>query len=322
EALPASHSLYYNADGRAALLAFRPELLTAEDKEANSERARSFVQAVQNPKLFRQLDRQYRFDTLFLVGDPSTYWPLLQHLIEADDWSVSYLDHTSLVLRRGKADVWTEDKLDPLRAKFATASADDRGMFLSAVAVKAIMLRKFALGKKLGEEAEQIAPRLPDPWSAMSRYHLERGEWNPAVADADRALDIEDDFAPALASKTQALFASKHFEDAYHLSERLVELRPDDPEILFYHAKICHEARAFGEEVKALQKLITLADAAKRPTTGYRTYLGQAFAREGKGPEAMEQFEQALTDPEISKDQRTQIQADMGQIRSHLQSKN
>jgi hypothetical protein len=317
EALSA-HSLYYNADGRAALLGRRPELLTAEDKDGASERVRSFVQAVQNPKLFRQLDRQYRFDTLFLVGDPSTYWPLLQHLIETNDWTVSYLDHTSLVLRRGGSDSWTEAQLEPIRARFAAASADDRGMFLSAVAVKAVALRKFALGKKLAEEAEQIAPKLPDPWSAMARYHLERGEWNPAIADADRALDIQDDYPAALASKTQALYASKHFEDAYHLSEKLVELRPNDPEILFYHAKICHDARAFGEEIKALQQLIALAETAQRPTSGYRMYLGQAYARGGKGPEALEQFEKALADPDISGEQRAQIREDVTQIRSRI----
>ena len=59
------------------------------------------MQAVENPKLFRQLDRQYRFDALLLIGDPSQYRQLLEHLLEANDWTLTYLDHAALIYKRG-----------------------------------------------------------------------------------------------------------------------------------------------------------------------------------------------------------------------------
>src|SRR6202012_223234 len=59
-------SLYYNGRARAWLLAQRPDLLTDEDRDADSERSRALPQAVQNTTLFRQLDRKYRFDALLL----------------------------------------------------------------------------------------------------------------------------------------------------------------------------------------------------------------------------------------------------------------
>src|SRR5690349_2474219 len=52
-ALPAG-SIYFNAPARPWLIAERPDSLTGEDRDPNSERAKEFRQAVQNPKLFRQ----------------------------------------------------------------------------------------------------------------------------------------------------------------------------------------------------------------------------------------------------------------------------
>jgi tetratricopeptide (TPR) repeat protein len=311
-------SLYYNGQARTWIAAQRPELLTAEDKQDGSERVRAFAQAVQSPNLFRQLDRQNRFDTLFLVGDPSTYRPLLDHLLDTPDWTLTYLDHTSLIFHRAGNDPWTEAKLQALRGKFAEASARDRAAVLAGTAVKLIAVRKRELGKKLADEAVELDSGLPDGWSARARYHLERGEWNPAIADADRALEIDGDYMHALASKAQALYATKHFTDAYRVSKKLIEKMPDDPGVLFYYAKICHEAHAFEEEIKALQKLISLAELCERPTSEYRIYLGQAFARTGKGPEALEQYGKALADPDLPRDQQAEVGRTMEQIRSKV----
>ncbi len=312
------HSLYYNGPARLWIAAQKPELLTAEDKQDGSERVRAFAQAVQSPNLFRQLDRQNRFDTLFLVGDPSTYRPLLDHLLDTPDWTLTYLDHTSLIFRRNGSDSWADAKLQVLRKKFAEAPTRDQAKVLAGVAVKLIAVRKRELGKKLADEATELDAGLPDGWSALARYHLERGEWNPAIADADRALEIDDDYLHALASKAQALYATKHFSDAYRVSKKLIEKLPDDPGVLFYFAKICHEAHAFEEEIKALQKLISLAEQCQRPTSEYRIYLGQAFARTGKAPEALEQYGKALADPDLPQDQQTEVRKTMEQIRAKV----
>src|SRR4051794_6291742 len=69
--------IFYNAAARNWLVSRRPDLLENDDRGRDSKRADSFAQAVQEPKLFRQLDRQQRFQTLLLVGDPSESRPLL-----------------------------------------------------------------------------------------------------------------------------------------------------------------------------------------------------------------------------------------------------
>jgi len=309
--------LYYNEPAGVWLTKLRPELLTEADKN-DPAISHSFAQAVEDPKLFRQLDRQNHFDTLLLVGNPSQYHPLLEHLLETKDWTLTYLDHTSLIFKRGAEEPWTEAKFAPVRAHFAQAPAREQAMFLSDTAMKLLAVQNVALGKKLAEEAQKLDPKLPNPASALAQYHLDHGEWDPAIADADRALELDSEYPPALAAKAQALYASKHFSDAYHVSDKLIEKIPDDPGLLFYHAKICHEARAFGEEIKALEKLIAMAEANHRATSGYNVYLGQAYARSGQGEPALKAYAEALSDPDLPKDQRQEVEKAFDTVRSHM----
>ncbi len=320
EALSA-RTLYYNGPARPWLLSTHPELISEEDRKDPNGMARSFAQAVQDPKLFRQLDRQYRFDTILLVGSPSQYHPLLEHLLETPDWTLTYVDHTSLIFKRGSADRWTPAKLEPLRATFAQPSANDRATFLAQTARKLMATRNSETGRSLAEEAQKVDPKSAEGWSAMAEYYLNRGEWNPAIGNADHALELDHNSLTALAVKSQALYATKHFADAYHVSDKLMEKVPDDPGLLFYHAKICHEARAFGEEIKALDKLIAMAEANHRPTSGYNVYLGQAYARSGKGQEALAAYASALEDPDLPKSQREEVLDAVELVRSHLGKK-
>ncbi|MES2572231.1 MAG: hypothetical protein V4710_19520, partial [Verrucomicrobiota bacterium] len=135
-----SKSLYFNGPARPWLLAHRPELLAPEEKDDSSERSRSLAQAVQSPPLFRQLDRRYRFDTLFLVGDPSQSRPLLEHLMETRDWTLTYLDHTSLVFKRGAVPPWDAGSLKTLQAKFH-GSKREEATFLAQAAIKMLAVR-------------------------------------------------------------------------------------------------------------------------------------------------------------------------------------
>ena len=308
-----ANSLYYNGGARPWLLARRPELLNAEEKDEGSERSRALVQAVQSPQLFRQLDRRTRFDTLLLVGDPSQYHPLLEHLLEAKDWTLSYLDHTSLVFRRGVSRAWQPSDLAPIRKHF---EKKEEAIFLAQAATKMLALRMSAPAKELLDQAVTLDPKAVDVWNGLAIYRMNRGEWNEALSDANRALGIDPSFLPAVASKTQILFSTRKFEEALTLSAKLLQGHPDDPGLLFYHAKIAHQRHAYGEEIDALRKLIALAEQGARPTSGYRIYLAQAHAARSEAPEAIAEFSRALADPELSKEQRKFAEELLAQIKS------
>ena len=315
EALPAGRSLYFNGPARPWLLARRAELLTAEDRDERSDRARAMVQAVQNPKLFRQLDRRWRFDALLLTGDPSQYRPLLEHLLEAGDFAPVYVDATSVILQRDAARGWEPGDLAPVRERFAQSPVRERAKFLALTGGRLVALRRADDGRRLLDEALALNPKSKEAWSGLALLHMNRGANKEAMEAVERGLAIDGKYLPALATKTQLLYASKYFSDAYDLSTKLVERVPDDPGILFYHAKIAHEAHAYRAEIAALVRLIAMAEAAERPVAGYRVYLGQAYAAAGDAKPAAEAFGKALADPELPADQREFAEDNLARIR-------
>lgn len=310
-----ARSLYFNAAARPWLLAQRPDLVTAEDRDDGSQRTRTFAQAVLVPRLFRQLDRRDRFDALLFIGDPSQYRPLLDHLVETKDWSLSYVDHLGMIFRRDVARPWKPEDFQPVRAHFASASAHDRAVFLAQTATKLVAVREFTSAKQLLDEAVQLDARLPDAWNGLATYHMHRGEYREAYASAERAIALDKAHLPALATKTQLLFATRNYSEAYELSKQLIARLPDDPNLLFYHAKIAHEAHAYKAEIEALERLITRAKADQRPVSGYQLYLAQAYTAASDGPRAIEAFMQVLNDPDLPQDQRDFARENIARIK-------
>jgi len=308
-------ALYFNAGARPWLVARRPDLLTAEDRDDQSQRTKSFAQAVLVPKLFRQLDRQDRFDALLFIGDPSQYRPLLDHLVETKDWSLSYVDHFGMIFRRGVPRPWKVEDLQPIRERFAAASSHERASFLAQTAIKLVAVREFTAGKTLLDEATQLDPRLPDAWNGVAIYHMHRGEFREAFASAERALALDKAHLPAIATKTQLLFATKNFSEAYALSKQLIERLPHDPNLLFYHAKIAHEAHAYKAEIEVLKRLIARAEAEQRPVSGYQLYLAQAYTAASDAPRAIDAFMRVLNDPDLPQDQRDFARENIARIK-------
>ncbi len=308
-------TLYFNSAARPWLLAQRPDLLTAEDRDENSERARGLTQAVQNPKLFWQLDRRYRFDAVLLTGDPSQYKPLLDHLVETKVWKLRYADHTSLVFRREGEKAWELADYAPVRVRLSENSPRDRATALAQTATKLLAAGQADAGRQLLDEAAQLAPRHPEVANGLAVYHLGRAEWREAAAQVERALSADRDFLPALATKTQLLYGTKRFSEAYELSRQLIAKVPADPGLLFYHAKIAHEAHAYKAEIEALEKLIARAETDGRPLGGYQLYLGQAYASTGDAQRSIDNFMLALNDPDLPDDQRAFARENIARIK-------
>lgn len=315
EALGAK-SLYYNGPARPWLLAQRSDLLAADDRESSSERARLFAQATLSVPLFRQLDRRHRFDTLLLVGDPSGYRTLLDHLVEAKDFTLSYVDHTSLVFARSRTAPWTRQAFDKVRAKLPGVSDRESAEVLAQTASKLTAAHRESDAKSLLDEALKLDAKSADVWSGLASYWTARGEFRDALAAADRALKLDRQHLGALSTRTQVLYATKRYNEALALSQQLMERLPNDPNVLFKHAQIAHEAHAFQREITALEKLIALADAEQRSTTGYRLYLAQSYMAASKAQPAIEAFTRVLADPELPEDQRKFAQESIERIKS------
>jgi tetratricopeptide (TPR) repeat protein len=260
------------------------------------------AQACQDPRLFRELDRAIRFPEIWLLGETSSYKPLLEHLVETKDFGITYVDHASIILRRDAGDGWQPG--DPATESKRFTDARERAYFLSQYASRLVALHRPDAATRWLKLAEETAPEIPDVWSAWSMQRMAKGDWDDALKYADRALSIDEDFVPGIACKAQCLYATKKFRPAYELSARLLKSSPSDAGLLFYHAKLAHEARAFESEIDALQRLIALAEKAGANVSGYRVYLAQAYAAYGDADGAMDQVTLALLDTTLPREQR------------------
>ncbi len=310
-----AHSLFFNGLALPWLEKFRPEILTAEDRDAGSSRHRAFLQATQNPKLFRQLDRQFRFDTLLLIGDPSNYQRLLDHLLEPEpskrDFHLVYLDHWAFKFKRtatGARD-WQPGDADPVRLRLGKMRARDEATFLAMAAGKMLAIRQVDAAKRWLDEADALDGRSIDVLGGLATYQISLGRWIEAEALADRALAKNPDFIPALSAKIVAMRATHHNIDAFKFSTRLNALLPEEPVRLWQHAQLAHEAKQIQVEIAALTRLIALAREESRPAAEYEFFLGEAHAHAATddathAPLALEHLRAAAADPMLSAEKR------------------
>jgi len=288
------HYLFFTPGSHADLLAARPELVATADEHA-------FAKAVQVPEAFRELDHGRQFEALLLSGDPTTYKPLLKHLAESKDFVLTWLDNSVLIFRRYGARAWVEADLTAAAGQF---QGENKARFLAGAATRLIAIGQLPMAKRALDVAQPLGGNLPEMWTALALYDGEIAHWKEAVDALDRALALEPDFTPALTTKAQILFGARRFDEALAISDKVVEEHPDDPSMLFLHATISHEAHAYDREIAALKHLIELADAQGQSTTGYRIYLGQAYAETGDAMPSLIEFKKAVEAPDISPEQR------------------
>ena len=310
--------VYFNDPARPFLMKLKPELLQPDDKDPRSERSRVFAAALSDPNLWRQLDRRYRFHEILLIGDPASYRPLLQHLLASADWPLAYVDHTGFIFRRAPAEAWSAGKLESVRKRFEKRSAAERAKFLNGLAAKLAAINRYTAAKGCLDEVLKIDPASPEAWTQLAAYHAHFSQWRDALTKADKALATDPKFIPAMAVKAQVLVAMQRTDDAFSVAEQIADIAPKDPAMLFLVAKVAHAAHAYWREIDVLKRLIDLAETAGQPVSGYCIYLAQAYAAQGEAAPAVAQFEKALTDPGLSKEQRSFVEESIATIKSRV----
>ena len=299
------HSLFYAPGSHADLQAARPDLIAGANE-------RAFAQAVQAPAVFRSLDHQKQFDAVLLSGDPTTYKPLLHHLADSRDFVLAWLDNSDLLFRRAGARGWTEPDLDAAAAQF---QGENRSRFMAGAATRLIAIGQLGIARRALDDAGPHGQDLPQYWTALALYDGEITQWVDALQALGHALKLQPDYTPALTTKAEILFGARQFDDALAISEQVIGQHPDDPSMLFFHATIAHHAHAYDQEIAALKHLVEMAGAQGESTTGYRIYLGQAYAESGDAMRSLVQFQQAIESPDISPQQRDFAQDCIGKIR-------
>jgi tetratricopeptide (TPR) repeat protein len=322
-------SIYYNGAALPWLAKLRPELVQPEMTVPESPLARAYWQATQSPTLFRQLDRQLRFDTILLLDDPSNYQRLLDHLLAPDvgkrDFKLVYLDHWALVFRRDAGREWQPSDAEPIKQHAASLNSEDRAAFLAKAAAKMLAIRQFDAAKRWLDEAEKIDSNSIDVLAGLALYYTSLSKWPQVLTYSDRALEQNENFIPALQAKISGLRGTKYLIDAYKLSNRLNQLLlaqnpTENPIRLWQHAQVAHEAKEYDAEVTALDRLIELAKIDERPAGDYEFQLGEAhlflaMTDSKHAPLAVQHLKNALRDPTLPEPKRKFAEERLNTIR-------
>ncbi len=323
-------SLDYNGVALPWLVARRPELLRAEDKAGDGLRARAFAQGAQSAKLFRQMDRQFRFDTVVLFGDPSNYQRLLDHLLEPEveqrDFRLVYLDHWALVFKRNAPREWELADAEKVRARVAGTRAEDRAAFLAKAAAKMLAVRQYESARRWLDDALALDGGSVDALAGMGGYYISLGKWKEAESYADKALAKDERSPQAVAVKVLAMRATNHKGDAFKFSVRLNTLIPVEPVRLWQHALLAHDAAEYEAEIAALGQLIQLAKDGDRPVGDYEFQLGEAHTFAAMQdmthtPLAVEHLKKALADPLLPAEKRKFAEERLKTIRERTGAK-
>lgn len=274
----------------------------------NATRAVDFRRAARDPVLWRQLDRELRFDAVFLAGDPAGYRELLRHLRTSRDWVLANLDHASFVFRRAPAVVWRPAQLALIEEKFASFSPHDRAIFESRLANNLIEIDAAASARVHLDRALALEDRSPEIWNELAILDSHLAHWTDALAHADRALALKRRYPPAQSVKAQALLGLGRASEAFEISSALLRSNRDDPSLLYLHARIAHQARAYDAEIATLRHLIELAERAQQPVAGYRIYLAQAYSAAGQTDLSLAEFTTVRDAADLTTEQRGYVE--------------
>lgn len=269
-----------------------------------------------NPQAWRALDRKERFAAILLVGDPAEFRPLLEHLLQSPDWTLAYLDPTSLIFRRSPAPAWSVSDLAPLKERFKSHSRAEQVMMRVQSAHRLAAIEEISASKALLDEALRLDPQSGPAWTEVASQYAILGQWDRALDASEHAVKADKNYLPALAAKANALFAFGKFNDALALTRRLVVETPGDGQNLYLHAKVTHAAHAYTEEIEVLLKIIAISESNQMPTGSWRIYLAQAYAATGQGEPALAQFEAALKDPTLSDKERSFAEKGVNRLRN------
>lgn len=271
------------------------------------DRSESALQAAVQPSLWREMDREKRYGAVLFYGPAAEYQPLLLHLLESPDWQLESVLGYGVVFSRGASDL--ASPLPVVRDSGRQfGHPRDRAVYLARMASQLSMLEQYGAARRFFRRALEVAPERPDIRALHANFLALRQQWGEAAAEARQILQDFPSYIPALQVLIQAEIALGETENAWREAQRLRRLQPDDVFSVFLFAKAANSAGVVWAEAEALEKLILLAGRQGLPTAPYRIFLGQAFARQGYGKMALEQFEMALASGLLPPGQVAQVE--------------
>jgi tetratricopeptide (TPR) repeat protein len=307
-ALPANGPVYINPSGLPVARLSGPL-----PRGANSELP---TQLGREPSLWRAHDRETRYAAAWLLGDKSDYAPLARHLGESPDWRLAAVDATGVLFVRAP-------RVEPFATEPAQQAAREmwgganRSAFLSGSALACLAANALPEAGELSAAAVRNSDLSATAAATRARVLISLGDVRGALELSERTLDLDATLPLAWEVRTEALLHASQSDDAYAAAQRAAALAPGDEGALWLAARAANAARAFQTEAELLERLIALTTARGGDSSFYRLYLGQSYAKQGLARPALRELEQAAAAPDISAEQRLELEDELKRIRSN-----
>jgi tetratricopeptide (TPR) repeat protein len=270
--------------------------------------------AALKPKAWRRLDREKRFDAVLLAGPVGEYQPLLTHLVDSPDFRLVRVDNWGALFVRGEPAPYHAP--DPGDVPHDFSRASERGGYLARTALMLQAIGQDAAARAYSDAAIDAAPKEAIVHVGAAALALARKDYAPAVAESRRALELNPHDLGALEITARTLSEAGAPDQAWAVADELkTRADPDDMNVLFLHAQLANAAHAYAAEQDSLERLVKLAEAQGLPTVDYRVYLGQCYAHQGLARPALEQLERAAKEPDLTDQQRADIDTAITTVR-------
>lgn len=269
--------------------------------------------AAANPRIWRRLDRARRYDGVLLAGPLAEIQPLLAHLASSPDFRLVDLTPAGVLFTRESATPFGPRP----PAEVARNDGAARGLALVRMALLLDAAGDWRAARDYAATARTAAPRDADVAVGLAVLAYAQKDYPRAMAEAGRGMEIRPDDLGALEVMARTLAVTGNTDAAWEIATELKSrANPEDMNVLFLHARLANAARAFSAEQDSLERLIALAEKAGLPSGDYRVYLGQCYARLGLARPALEQLETAARDPNLSAEQRADLDTAIATVRA------
>lgn len=268
--------------------------------------------ALSNPSLFLKLNRRKGFANV-VIGSGEQNSPILVYLLSSPLWVLSEIGPWGWVFKpAGSARPWALPEKGSWEKEWPHPSDRSLALIRTSANLAAIHRDKEADQLLLMAEALRSQPSLL--LSTRASLEASRGRWEEASSLAQKALTLDHANTAASLILIRSLVETGRSDEALEYARDLMRRQPEDPGILLLAARTANAAGSSQEEIDALERLVTVSGRNHQPTAVVISYLGQAYARNGRRGDALRCFDTALADPSLDVQEKRVIR----EIREHI----
>lgn len=152
-------------------------------------------------------------------------------------------------------------------------------------------LESFPRAEELVKRALDIDPKLPDVYNCLSYIKFNNYDWQGAIAEVRKALELSPNFSAAHAQYAGYLWVIGKFEESIEEAKKALELDPFSGEAHFVMLQALYFSKKYHDCKEWAQRLLAIEPSSESMA---RSFLGQISLQEFRYDEAIAEFQKIV----------------------------